>query len=79
MPRSKKDYYKRACAQAVSHMAAAIMRVNQLHELMVGQHDEELDELKTIMAGLVACREHTLKKAEQWWLLDEDGLRTYQM
>jgi len=37
MPRSKNDPYKRKCAQALNHQAAAILDVNTVYEVFTQQ------------------------------------------
>ena len=41
MPRSKNDPYKRKCAQALNHQAAAILDINAVYEVFV-QNVEKL-------------------------------------
>lgn len=99
MPRSKNDPHKRKCAQALNHMAAAILDINdvfipfeqsmkRLQELAketIDPADENnaeryktyCDDLRTIMLGVNACREHLLLFTGQVWNLDEDTIKVY--
>lgn len=77
MPRSKNDPLKRKCAQAINHTAAAILAINGVYGPFAQQHPEMGEELKTIMLGLHACREHILVFINDAWLLDEDSIKVY--
>jgi len=99
MPRSKNDPYKRKCAQALNHMAAAILDVNAVYEVFVEQalklqavayeteaqkdyenmerYNKYAEQMKTIMMGIAATREHLLILVGELWNLDEDSIKVY--
>lgn len=99
MPRSKNDPYKRKSAQALNHLAGAILDVNDVYTPFQKQADDlaklakltkdpvdianaerykkMAEDLKTIMMGTAAVREHLIMFIGQAWNLDEESVRSY--
>ena len=99
MPKSKNDPYKRKCAQALNHQAAAILDVNEVYtvfmeqveklEMVANASKEQKDydnlerykryvsDLKAVMMGIAATREHLILFIGEIWNLDENSIKVY--
>jgi len=77
MPKTKRDYLKRACAQSVNHLATSIKRLDYVRTEFADVHPAETEMLVTIMEGINMNREVTLKFVAAMWGIDEDGLMAY--
>lgn len=99
MPRSKNDPYKRKAAQAINHLAAAVLDVNEIYvafdeqtartreryaqdpteanKRKQDQYETYTAQLKTVMMGTAALREHIILFIGEVWDLDEESVRVY--
>lgn len=74
MARSKQDELKRKAAQAVNHIGAAVLDVNEIYKPFKEASRDEAAQLEAIMQTIAAGREALLIFARNAWYLDEDQL-----
>lgn len=77
MPRSKNDIYKRKCAQALNHLAAAVLDINEVYGPFNEQHPDMAKDLEFVMMGTAVLREHVLTFIGEAWALDEESIKAY--
>jgi len=74
MARSKRDDLKRKCAQAVNHLAAAVLDVNEVYIPFEENKREEAQHLELIMRAVASSREALIHFVKEAWGLDEEQL-----
>lgn len=84
MGRSIRDDLKRKCAQAMNHLASAVLDVDDIRkafqeraEKVTGQEPDYAGFLEQVEIATNANREALLQFAQNVWDLDEEGLMRY--
>lgn len=77
MPRSKTDPYKRRSAQALNHLAGAVLDLMDVYEPFASQHPEMAQEIKDAQMCIALGREKILHFIQAAWDLDEDSIKVY--
>lgn len=77
MPRSKTDPYKRRCAQALNHIAGAVLDLVDVYEPLEAQHPELAKEVKDAQMCFALGREKILYVIAKAWDLDEESIKVY--
>ena len=99
MPRSRNDPHKRKCAQALNHLAAAILDMHDVYKVFdektesmkevnediemrpdpttIERYEKLTEELKVMMMGSAAVREHLIMFVGDVWQLDEESIKVY--
>lgn len=77
MPRTKRDNLKRSAAQAVNHLASAILDLDSIRQEFEPVHPDKAKNIEQCQLAASAVRDAILAWVENVWALDPETLIKY--